>query len=363
MTFSGTSCYINGIGCVSAQKTFDNEGTLFDELTTRQANVLPVESPDYTAYISRGASRRMALGVKMGTVASAIALREADIADPDAILTGSGMGCLIDSEKFLEKILDNDEEYLTPTPFIQSTHNTVGAQIALGLKCQSYNMTYVHGALSFESALMDALLFFGESPHKKQNILVGGVDEWAPHTLKLYRLIRHIKEEEPDTMALLQTKTRGTIFGQGAQFFMLSNRQQEGSYARIRATDMASRLVAQNPEERLERFLSNNNLTIPDIDLVVLGNNGDIEYDGFYHKIQSSLFANTQQVYYKHLCGEYNTASAFGCWMAARILKEQQVPDVVRLNDVFDPDAAIKRILLYNQYRGEYHGWMLMEKV
>ena len=47
---------------------------------------------------------------------------------------------------------------LTPTSFIQSTHNTVGGQIALELQCKGYNFTYVHGSNSFESALLDAKL-------------------------------------------------------------------------------------------------------------------------------------------------------------------------------------------------------------
>ena len=47
---------------------------------------------------------------------------------------------------------------LTPTSFIQSTHNTVGGQIALGLECKGYNFTYVHASISFESALLDAQL-------------------------------------------------------------------------------------------------------------------------------------------------------------------------------------------------------------
>ena len=50
---------------------------------------------------------------------------------PDAIITGTGLGCLEDTEKFLTAMVTNKEEFLTPTSFIQSTHNTVSAQIAL----------------------------------------------------------------------------------------------------------------------------------------------------------------------------------------------------------------------------------------
>ena len=144
--------FVNGCGVISAQKTFDNKEFL-KEITTYNAKVLPVVNPVYKDYISGGAARRMALGVKMGVVASNIAMQEAQLKNVDAIITGTGMGCLLDSEKFLSKLIDNNEQFLTPTSFIQSTHNTVGGQIALGIQCKGYNFTYVHSSVSFESSL------------------------------------------------------------------------------------------------------------------------------------------------------------------------------------------------------------------
>ena len=57
---------------------------------------------------------------------------------------------------FLRKMIEFEEKMLSPTAFIQSTHNTVGAQIALLLKCHHYNNTIVHRAFSFENALTEA---------------------------------------------------------------------------------------------------------------------------------------------------------------------------------------------------------------
>jgi hypothetical protein len=59
--------------------------------------------------------RRMSKTVKMSSVASQYALKEAGIENPDAIITGTGMGCSQDSEKFLKNVMDNHEEFLTPT--------------------------------------------------------------------------------------------------------------------------------------------------------------------------------------------------------------------------------------------------------
>ena len=40
-----------------------------------------------------------------------MALKEANVSSIDAIITGTGMGCIEDSEKFLKSILDNKEEF------------------------------------------------------------------------------------------------------------------------------------------------------------------------------------------------------------------------------------------------------------
>ena len=147
--------YINGISSISAQKTFDDDQFL-DELVAYDDNVIVASNPNYKEFIPPAAARRMAKGIKMGIVASKLALQNAKTEQVDAILTGTGMGCVRDSEKFLSTIIDDNEQYLTPTSFIQSTHNTVGGQIALAINCKGYNFTYVHSAVSFESSLIDA---------------------------------------------------------------------------------------------------------------------------------------------------------------------------------------------------------------
>lgn len=354
--------YINGSACVSAQKTVDSN-VFLEEPILQEANILSIVPPPYKEYIPRKSLRRMAKGVKIGIIAAQMALQQANVTQPDAILTGSGLGCLRDSEKFLERILDNDEQFLSPTAFIQSTHNTVGAQIALALKCPHYNMTYVHGSISFESALLDAWLLLEEAGQQAKHVLVGGIEEMGDHTTQLFQLIHHIKPQPVHTLQLLDSSTKGTIYSEGAQFFVLSNQQQDHSYASIRAMETISQLPIVQLEDRLRAFLARQQLQIEDIDLVILGNNGDSDFDHFYHTLQNGVLKSTAQVYYKHLSGEYYTASAFACWLAAQILKRQEVPDVLRLNQVATSKKTIHRILLYHQYRGENHGFLLMETV
>ena len=349
--------YINGICSISAQNTSDNPDFL-NEVIDYQENVIPVINPNYKEYISPSAARRMAKGIKMGVVASKKALLESELNNVDAIITGTGMGCVIDSEKFVRKIINDNEQYLTPTSFIQSTHNTVGGQIALELKCKGYNFTYVHASISFESALLDAKMQIENN--EEQNILIGGIDELGEDTVGFHKLVNHIKSEVVKTSELLESKTGGTIFGEGANFFVLSSKKQTSSYVEVCSIKTYNTLPETELVETVLDFLKENNVTVEDIDMLVLGNNGDYNYDSFYNTLSASIFSNTQQVYYKHLCGEYNTASSFGVWLASKIIKLQMMPKEVRGNNI--KKSGFKTVLLYNQYRGENHSFTLLKK-
>lgn len=349
--------YINSSGSISPQKTFDNS-IFLEELTTYDDNVINVINPNYKDFIPPAAARRMAKGIKMGVTAAKIALKEVNLENVDAIITGTGMGCVRDSEKFVSTLIDHEEQFLTPTSFIQSTHNTVGGQIALGIKCKGYNFTYVHSSNSFESCLLDAKLML--QAEEATNILIGGIDELGDHTTALHKLINHVKSNKTNTLDIVNSKTKGAVFGEGANFFVLSNEKKENTYCKVINTKLFNTLPLNELERALEIFLADNKLTINDIDISVLGNNGDVEYDGFYHLLSEGSLKETQQVYYKHLCGEYNTASAFGIWMASKIIKTQKLPDFTRLNKTHK--TAYKTVLIYNQYRGQNHSFTILQK-
>src|SRR5690554_5169772 len=88
--------YINSISSISAQKTFDNSEFL-DEVIIHKNPVIFAVEPNYKDYIPPAAARRMAKGIKMGVSASKMALHEAGLDQVDAIITGTGMGCVRDS--------------------------------------------------------------------------------------------------------------------------------------------------------------------------------------------------------------------------------------------------------------------------
>ncbi len=348
--------YINSVASISAQKTFDNNFFL-DEVYSYDQTILPLVSPNYKEYIPASAARRMAKGIKMGVVASKLALEEAQLDNIDAIITGTGMGCVRDSEKFVSAIIDNNEQYLTPTSFIQSTHNTVGGQIALGIGCKGYNFTYVHSSNSFESSLLDAKLMLQDN--EVNTILIGGVDELGTHTTKLYKLVNHVKKDIANSLELLKSNTKGALFGEGANFFTLANQKRSSTYAEVLGVKMYNTLISSVSNLAIQ-FLALHNLKIKDIDLIILGNNGDVTFDKYYNELTQSVFSNTQQAYYKHLSGEFNTASSFGFWLACKILKSQRIPNITKLNDMHT--TSFSYVLLYNQYRGKNHSFTLLHK-
>lgn len=140
-------------------------------------------------FVSPMESRRMGKLMRAALLVSLRALKSAGIACPDAIVTATSRGMFEISMQFLKDLVTGKEEHLKPTLFMQSTHNTLGAAIAIRTKCYGYNITYSHGEDSFKWAMKDAerLLQTG----KAHSVLVGSFDESAEIDAKALVLIRN----------------------------------------------------------------------------------------------------------------------------------------------------------------------------
>jgi hypothetical protein len=284
-------------------------------------------------------------------------MEEAAVSMPDAIITGTAYGCLDDTGVFLNKMVTQQEEMLTPTAFIQSTHNTVGGQIALLLGCNAYNNTFVHRGFSFEHALTDAQMILREGQAK--NVLAGGLDEITNYSHQVLSRFGIYKKEPVKTMELLNSPTTGTIAGEGAAFFMLGT--EKGSHAAAELLGLSTIYKPLWEGEvigEIVKFLEEHNCSLGDIDLLVTGRNGDIDQDEMYEEVAAALFPDHPEACFKHLCGEYPTAAAFGMWMANRIIAEQDVPDAAMFYG--KAPARIKHVLVYNHHQGTHHSMILL---
>lgn len=351
-----SAVYINSASCISVQDTL-NENILQNLSPETSVQIIKAIEPNYKEFIPPAMIRRMSKTVKMSSVASHNALKEAGIEKPDAIIVGTGMGCSQDSEKFLKNVIDNHEEFLTPTFFIQSTHNTVAGQIALGLQCHAYNFTYVNTSSSLEFSFLDAKLQINDG--EAGNVLVGSTDEQTDRTMELYQLNNTIKKGENLPVNYLNSGTKGVIWGEGASFFVVGKEKTESSYAKLTDIKITNQLDLNETPGFIQDFLTQNNLSAQDIDAVILGFSGDADSD-IYYKKATDLFSDSSLLYYKHLSGEFNTASGFSTFMACHILKEQHIPEVMMINT--EKKEEVKNILLYNHLSGHDHSLVLLER-
>ena len=345
--------YINGLGNISPQKTFDNSNFL-EEVSQPTLPYLTCAEPNYKEFMAPMQLRRMGRILKMGVTASRICLKDAGIEKPDAIITGTGLGLMQDTEKFLTSLIDNNEMYLNPTSFIQSTHNTVGAHIAVMLKCNKYNYTFVHSDISFESALLDSLMQLEENPDS--NILLGGLDEM---TEQHFQITEKAGFWNYDNSSEKGNEKIQIIPGEGASFFVLSNKRSEKSYAKFDGVKTFYKPSNTSEiQQKIKHFIEGQGISNNDIDLVIFGQQNN-NPDQIYRSVSEGLFANSIQTYYKHLCGEYNTSSAFAAWLATKILKLQSVPEQILLNGEHNK-KPINKILIYNHVRNIYHSLILL---
>lgn len=165
------------------------------------------EQTDVKALIcDAGARRRMSRLVKMGAATGLECLQRAGVTTPDAIVSATGYGFIADSERLLREMGAAGEEMMSPTPFMQSTFNTIGSQLALACGCRGHNMTFSDGYASFGSSLVGAalLLWSGEA----RSVLVVAADELTPSLSAI--------------LTRMGMKRRGVEPGEGATALLLT---------------------------------------------------------------------------------------------------------------------------------------------
>ncbi len=312
--------------------------------------------PDYKEIIDVKLIRRMSRIIKMGAASAMECLKEANCTMPDAIITGTAYGCLEDTGQFISKMIEHNEELLTPTAFIQSTHNTIGAQIGLMLQCNNYNNCFVHRGFSFESALLDGMMLLKEKD--AGNVLVGAIDETTNISHDILSRMGLYRKEPISNLNLYSPAAKGTIAGEGAAFFLLAAEPSGTDYACISGLQTFYKPSGIDEiEERINSFLAKQDTTLGSIDLVIAGRNGDVRNDGLYDQLQASVFNNIPLANYKHLCGEYPTSTAFAVWLAANIIKTSNIPTSLQASSVIN---SPKQVLVYNNYMGIHHTLVLL---
>lgn len=343
--------YISSSACISPQETFGSENHFNKKYDT---SLLQCIEPDFRQYINPVQIRRMSKVLKMGFSTAIECLNRAEGISIDAIILGTGKGSMEDTEQFLHSIRTYNETALNATHFIHSTYNQVNGAVALQRKINSYNVTYVHRAFSFEHCLIDAQLHFLEA--KCEHILVGSFDEM---THEHYKVKSHwdFWKQEQDNFELIQSNTNGTIAGEGAMFMVLSKTPTTQGVC-IKDIKTMYRPTPDAILQNLHSLLQEHQLDLSDIDILLSGYNGDVRHKEEYDMVHQ-LFSSIPIAYTKHLSGEYDTAASFMTWMAQWILNHQQIPHELLSN--INTSAPIRNVLLYNNYYQTNASLILMQ--
>ena len=273
---------IRASSTISHQPTFRNPGFSLKISALNEGSVL--QGPDYGLFIPAMDRRRMSDILKMSIACSVDCLQQAGIDQPDAIIVGTSMGCSVHTKTFLDKIAASHGELIAPTAFIVSTHNTIAGQISMLLKTHGYNMTHTQNTLSFEQALIDAMLCM-ENGYK--NILVGGGDEMED---TIYNMKARLNDENLHLTC-------------GASFFILSD--EDGGNDAIKLVDVESFGLTREPFADIKNFLGDHHLMAADIDLVLYSNSEEVKTIELVEYFGADKILN-----YQEFTGTYYTSSA-----------------------------------------------------
>lgn len=345
--------FINSAEAISPQNTFDTDEFLTPVEDLSQSYFTCI-TPEYKKYISPKLLRRMSKIVRMGVATSTKALLSANVDQPDAIIFGTGLGCVDDTLKFLNQLIENDELLLNPTAFIQSTHNTVSGQVALILGCKNYNFTFTQQSVSFETALIEASIKLSEK--QGSNILLGATDEITEKSFELLQQAGCTKTVDNSD----KTNAKGYVPGEGASCFVLSNTQTENSMAKLKGVSIFNSLESANklPSD-LNALICKAGISPNDIDVLITGANESSIVENEY-TIVKQLFNSSIHIPYKKLVGEYDTASGFAMWLASTMLSKQLIPEVI-VENANSPEK-INNILIHNYSTEHNHLFILLSK-
>lgn len=351
------SIYIQSASQISIQEPLCNQW--FENPISYTERYVRAIEPDYKPFINSMAARRMGKILKRALATAITTIGDDSPENIDAIIVGTGLGCVESTEVFLQSMIQQEEDLLQPSYFMQSTHNMISSQIALQLKCHGYNSTYSQRGISFESALMD---LYQQFLLKKINSgLVCGHDEMTLDYFKLFEQIGYWKQGDINENILRKSDSKGTFSGESSTCFLIKNVKNDKTLCKINGVDLLYAPSLERLDNALKEFLLNNNLSLEDIDAVFVGINGDCDNDAIYFNTQKSLFPKATLCWYKHLFGESFTAAGLGMYVASNCLHNNKIPKHL-LYDRQDELKNIKNILIYNHFQNKDHSLILLSQ-
>lgn len=342
--------FIHQSACISPQQTFGDIN--LSELKVYHHNQMLAIEPKYEG-IPPGQLRRMGKALRMGVGSGMSLLKNNKV---DGIIVGTANGGIEDSISFLNQIEEYKEGRLTPTHFVQSTFNAIAGMMGLLTQNKGYNATHVHRGAAFENVVLDAAMLLKEN-HQHQ-YLIGAVDEISVRNYRMEALAGWYKKEIIPSDEMFENVSVGMIPGEGAAMFIVNNVAQNAK-AKVSGLHF---FVCQNPEmltHELNTFLSRNKTDINEIDLLMSGYNADERFINYYETIENQ-FNEKLVCRFKKATGDFQTVSALATWLSIQLINQNEVPTYLLKKNY--STRNIRKVLIYNNYRGEQHNFLLIEK-
>lgn len=292
--------------------------------------------PSFKDYISPIEARRMGKILKRAIATSKEAIKASGLESVDAIITGTGYGCIENTEFFLDALSKDGEQMLSPTYFMQSTHNTISSLVAIQTKNHGYNVTYAHKGISFDSALQDAVLQMRLG--KINSALIGGHDEL---TETFYRILK-----------------KGGMMGQDdemcgeAAVSVVLGTKNDDYLCKLINFKMLHKPTLEKLKAVAKDFQA---------DYIITGISGNHKSDEAYFAETKELFSNAKLLKYKHIFGESFTSSGIGIYVAVQCLKAGKIPAHLFVNPSEISDKKPSKILIFNHSDGNNYSLTLLE--
>ncbi|MBX3255939.1 MAG: beta-ketoacyl synthase chain length factor [Chitinophagaceae bacterium] len=342
--------FIHYNNCISTQQTF--EKTDLEILHETVDNKLKAIEPSYEG-IPPGILRRMGKAVRMGVGCALPALQEASQAN--GIIIGTANGGMEDCIRFLNQIIDYEEGMLTPGNFVQSTPNAIAAQLGLMTRNKQYNITHVHRGLAFENALLDAMMKLRELPDAIY--LLAAVDEISDYNYNIDYLDGWYKKEPVKSKDLYSASTTGSLAGEGAATFIVNNREAN-AVACIKGIQTLHTTNENTVKQACSEFLSKHLKPGEKPDICITGENGDSRMLKYYSAVESVFDEATTIARFKHMSGEFPTASAIALWLACN-LHSLPAHCIKKQGTV----KHAENIIIYNHYKGSQHAFIWVQRL
>jgi len=343
--------FVKDLRAISPQLTYENE-FLSGDFQVHSDGIMKAIEPSYLDFIPASLLRRMGKAVRMGIGAGLPLIKQHT--DIKGIIIGSANGGLEDCIRFLNQIVEYEEGVLTPTNFVNSTPNAVAGVLAVMGEKTGYNSTHTNGSLAFDNVLMDAQLYL-ESQPKGTELLIGALEEISDYNYNIDEINGFYKKEIVSNEHLIASSTEGSVCGEGATMFVVSN---EASDALAEIVDQ--RQICFPDKQELNalviEFLESNGYSVQDVDAVIFGDAGDGRTDHWYNDLRNELFSSASNLTYKQYCGDYRTSNAFAMYLAIHLLSGQSSIYDIKLK------ASPNLILVYNQFSSARHGFVLLRK-